>query len=288
MAVEIATEADNKALEACRGILQNRIESGEISLPVLPEVAGRVVELTNQADADIGELSTLIHQDQALAGHVLRIANSALYGSSVTIVSLQQAVTRLGTRLLGEIAIAVSLQSDVFAVTAYHDIVRDLWRHSLASGVYGKEVARVRRSNVEGQFLCGLLHGVGKPVVLQLIVEAIDSCNFNLTRDQIISLMDELHSSIGEKLCLEWNLPEMVRITCVYYRDYSNAPDYGEQVAMTYLSDRLAMWLIDPKLSEEALQNDPVFAALNLYPDEVESLLSKRDEVVETVSALAI
>ena len=36
---------------------------------------------------------------------------------------------------------------------------------------YAKEIARLRRSNVEGAFLCGLLHDIGKPVLLQTLVD---------------------------------------------------------------------------------------------------------------------
>ena len=48
-------------------------------LPVLPQVAGQVVSLSNDPNAELGELSSLIHQDQALAGHLLRISNSVAY-----------------------------------------------------------------------------------------------------------------------------------------------------------------------------------------------------------------
>ena len=59
--------------------LVERIDKDRIELPVLPQVAGRVMALANDPSADAARLSALIHQDQALAAHVLRIANSPAY-----------------------------------------------------------------------------------------------------------------------------------------------------------------------------------------------------------------
>ena len=36
---------------------------------------------------------------------------------------------------------------------------------------FAKEIARMRRANVESAFLCGLLHDIGKPVILQALAD---------------------------------------------------------------------------------------------------------------------
>ena len=108
--MDTITRTDCDALETCRKVLTRRIDSDELRLPVLPQVAGQVVALSNDPNAELGELSSLIHQDQALAGHLLRISNSVAYRGGETIVSLQQAVTRLGMQILSDMAMAVSVQ----------------------------------------------------------------------------------------------------------------------------------------------------------------------------------
>ena len=91
-------------------LLSEGIDSGKIKVPILPRVAGQVLKLTNNADAEMEDFSRLIHTDQALASHVLRIANSAAFSRGTQIISLKQAVARLGMRLLAEIAVAISVQ----------------------------------------------------------------------------------------------------------------------------------------------------------------------------------
>lgn len=95
------------------------LNSSSLELPVMPRVANKVLALTHDPNAEVSDLSELIHSDQSIASHVLRIANSAAYGGGDQIVSLQQAVARLGMNLLGEIAIAVSVQNDLFKAPGF-------------------------------------------------------------------------------------------------------------------------------------------------------------------------
>jgi len=68
--------------------------------------------MAGDPDPDVADLSDLIHKDQTLASGVLRIANSAAYCTGDPIVSLRQAVMRLGMSILSEIAMAACLRSD--------------------------------------------------------------------------------------------------------------------------------------------------------------------------------
>lgn len=140
-------------IEQIEHILVQKIEQGEIELPLLPQVASQVMALTSDPEADAAKISSLIHQDQALAAHVLRIANSPAYMPRSPVASLQHAVAMLEINLLSEIAFTASLKAGAFQVPGHEDDVKQLWRHSLASGAFAKEVARTRRINVESGFL---------------------------------------------------------------------------------------------------------------------------------------
>ncbi|MGK0339106.1 MAG: HD-like signal output (HDOD) protein, partial [Candidatus Azotimanducaceae bacterium] len=79
-----------------RLIFEDQLDRNEITLPVLPEVAATVIQLSTSEDVDAQQLANLIQGDMSLAGHVMRVANSALYRPVTPFVSLQQAITRLG------------------------------------------------------------------------------------------------------------------------------------------------------------------------------------------------
>ncbi len=267
--------------------LIQKIEAGEIELPLLPRAASQVMALASDPAADAAKLSALIHQDQALAAHVLRIANSPAYMPRSPVVSLQHAVAMLGITLLSEIAFTASLKSGAFKAPGYEDDVKRLWRHSLASGAFAKEVARMRRVNVESAYLCGLLHEIGKPVVLQTATALAQTQRLTIEKSILYGWIDGYHSRVGTLIAEKWGLPKQVATAIQYYDDYDHAESFRQECLLTCASDRLASHVLAPEdLPEESLRTQPAFAELNLYPNDIDQLLTTKDQVLAVVNAL--
>jgi HD-like signal output (HDOD) protein len=268
--------------------LVERIDAGEIDLPLLPQVASQVLRLTSDPSADAAKLSALIHQDQALAAHVLRIANSPAYMPRTPIVSLQHAVAMLGVTLLAEIALTISIQSGALQAPGYEADIKHLWRHALASGVYAKEIARLRRLNVENAYLCGLLHAIGKPVVLRAITRLAADLQAPLNRDMLPACIEGHHIRVGALVADRWALPKPVAHAIAYYQCYEQTPAFRQEVMITCLADRLATFLLAPEpFDDDTFRDHFVIADLNLYPQDVDKLLGLKDQILAVVQALA-
>jgi HD-like signal output (HDOD) protein len=274
--------------EQAEQLLVERIDKDRIDLPVLPQVAGKVMALANDPSADAARLSALIHHDQALAAHVLRVANSPAYMPRTPIASLQHAVAMLGVNQLSEIAVTISLKSGAVKVPGHEADLKQLWRHALASGAYAKEIARTRRYNVEGAYLCGLLHAVGKPVVLKTVTTIAAELHRPLAPSLLASLLDGYHSRIGSLIAVEWALPPQVAEAITFYRVYEQAPSHRQEVMMTCLADRLATYLLNPdSFDDSTIREHSVFADLNLYPNDIDSLLSLKEKILNLVDTMA-
>ncbi len=274
-------------LETLEQALVQKIDKGEVELPLLPQVASQVMALTSDPSADAAKLSSLIHQDQALAAHVLRIANSPAYMPRSPVVSLQHAVAMLGINLLSEIAFTASLKTGAFQVPGHEEDVKRLWRHSLASGAFGKEVARARRVNVESAYLCGLLHGIGKPVVLRTVAALAREKKLALDKPGVACLVDGYHSRVGGLIAEKWALPKQVAEVIHYYADYDHAASFRQECMLTCVADRLATHLLTPdEMPEDTLRDHPVFAELNLYPNDIDQFLAGKDKVLAMVNAM--
>jgi HD-like signal output (HDOD) protein len=288
MNTDIDQAQNLKMPEQVERALVERIDKDRIDLPVLPQVAGKVMALTNDPAADAARLSALIHQDQALAAHVLRIANSPAYMPRTPIASLQHAVAMLGVNQLSEIAVTISLKSGTVKIPGHEADVRQLWRHALASGAYAKEIARMRRYNVESAYLCGLLHAVGKPVVLKTVTTIAGEMHIPLDSSAIIAFLDGYHSRVGSLIATEWALPPQVADAITYYGLYEQAPSHRQEAMMTCLADRLATYILVPdSFDDTTLREHGVFADLNLYPNDIDALLSLKEKVVNLVETMA-
>jgi putative nucleotidyltransferase with HDIG domain len=281
------TQTATNPIEQLERALVQRLEQGELELPLLPQVASQVMALTSDPAADAAKLSSLIHQDQALAAHVLRIANSPAYMPRSPVVSLQHAVAMLGINLLSEIAFTASLKAGAFQVPGHEDEVKQLWRHSLASGAFSKEVARARRVNVESAFLCGLLHAIGKPVVLRSAAAIAQKQNIPADKPMLLQLMNGYHSRVGCLIADKWGLPKQVAEAIQYYVDYDHATSFRQECLLTCVADRLATHLLTPDdMPEDTLRDHPAFTELNLYPNDIDQLVACRDKVLAVVNAM--
>jgi putative nucleotidyltransferase with HDIG domain len=266
--------------------LETRIASGALELPLLPHVASQVLALSTSDEVSARLLADLLHRDQAIAAHVLRVANSPLYRPRVPIVSLQQAISRLGITILREIVTTVSVQSRVFNVPGYAAEARALWQHAVYTAAYAKEIARQCRRNVESAFLGGLLHDVSKPVLLLALTDMPACQHEPLTPPVVAAILERYHIEVGTLLASAWTLPPEVYESIVYHHDPHAAPAYPELVMVTCIADRVAYGLVQPAVDIELLCHDPLWAQLNLYPDDVAALLAKHQAMVQGIEVL--
>ncbi len=269
--------------------LRQRCASGALELPVLPEVAQQVMAATSREDADARVLADLIRRDAAFAAHLLRVANSPAYASRTPIVSLQQAISRLGLRTIREIAVLISCKTRAFQVKGHEEDVRLLFRHSLAAGLYAQEIARTRRLNVEDAFLAGLLHDVGRPTAIQASVDLQAELGLSaLTKEDIHRVVGAVHEEVGEAMLRAWGLSPRLASAVRHHHHPQNAGDAAAAATLVQLADDFAHYAAPLRpVSDDDLRRHPAAAALNLYPELVEALLARRDEVIAQVEAIA-
>ncbi len=273
----VASSSKPDAETPLRLRIQQRIARGDVPIPVLRDVARRVVELANDPDASASDLSALVHRDPALAAHVLRVVNSAAFAGQASITSLQQAVTRLGMARLRDIAVAVSV-AGAFESRAHKAVLRTVWTRSLARATWAREVARQGRRSVETAFVSGLLKDIGLPVALQLASEeGVESTP---------TWLADWSGPLGLEVVEAWRLPGAVG-ACIAYAD---DPDCAGELSWDVWTVGLASALVDASQvggdAEEVRQHGAV-EALNLYPEDLDGLFGRADRVADAVRALS-
>ncbi len=79
------------------------------TLPSLPAIAITVIELANEPDAGLNEISKHVEMDPALAAKKLKVAGSPVFNRRQTPTNVGQAVNLLGTNGANMIALSFSL-----------------------------------------------------------------------------------------------------------------------------------------------------------------------------------
>jgi putative nucleotidyltransferase with HDIG domain len=259
----------------------------DIELPILPEVSARVIALCEDEKANAKAIEAVLERDPSLASPILRIANSSAYAPQEPIVSLQQAVSRLGLATIRNIVLAVSLQGRVFKVAGQQTRVRSIWLHCAVTAAFGREIARKQRRNVEAAFLCGLLHDIGRPIVLQATVDALAHRTKEALPPALLeTAMDEFHEDVAGRMVEAWKLADWTVAAVTHHHHPEKAAPHEEHAHIAYLADQLADWATDDsKKAADFVSDDPAFEPLNLYPEDIEALLAYRGKALEVAEA---
>jgi putative nucleotidyltransferase with HDIG domain len=265
-------------------LFARQINERKLELPPMPATAAEVMSLSQQETTDAARLSAVIHRDPTIASNVLRVANSAAYAGQVQCASLQQAVSRLGMQLITEIATAVAVRGRMFGNPACVELLKALWQHSVLTAFFTKEIARQRRRNVEIAFLCGLLHDVGKAVLLNGVDRVLGKGELAVPVPVLLSAIDEQHLPAGGLLAHEWKLPDQVMEAMQWHHAPEQAPRFGDMAMTVALADRLAHLTAPSILGEAATEDEirqhPVLVGLNLYRDALDGLLALRERAL--------
>jgi len=219
----------------CSAVLEHFSQVSK-AVPPFPAIATKVHQAVNQPDVDLNELVRLMNSDPAIAGEVLRLANSPVYRGSIELESTRDAVLRLGLREVSKLASAASMLS-LFDTDARATRARfgDAWRdvhHHLVTTAYGAGWLAMERNPglYDRAFLGALLHDVGKVVVLRGLA-GLPEPLASASPAAVDCVLEGLHTDIGAEVVRAWELPEGVVTICAAHH-YVNIPAGPEHEAM--------------------------------------------------------
>ena len=279
-------QSEQRPGEAIRSAAAAAVSSDSCALPVLPEVSVQLLKLTNDIECDPADIVALFKRDQSLTGHLLKTTNSTRYGGGQTVTSIQHAVARLGLIQVREIVMLISCRSQVFNVAGFDDDVRHSFELSLATAAFNQEIARVRRLNVEDAFLCGLLHDVGRPVLLQALSDIRTASQIDCSDEELRAAAEQNRIPMATRLVLSWDLPQRIARTIEHQVSPCEAGELEVQAAMLNLAADLATAALDGSLNSEACLH-PMVDVLNLYPEDLTTIAQQAETITKWVKATA-
>lgn len=189
------------------------------SLPTLPVVALRVLELTAKRDVSLRELASVIENDPAIATKVLRTVNSSYYSLSRRCGSIQQALAFLGLQTVKALVLGFSLARSIdgggddevaFDYLAY-------WRRSLFSAAAAREIALLaRRCDPDEAFVAALVEDLGMVALWHAYgdryLQVIDLAKGDHRRLAAIEqrTLEIDHALVGAEMLARWRFPEEI------------------------------------------------------------------------------
>ena len=193
-----------------------KILRGLVNLPPMPHIILKAREIIADPDSSLKTLADTIETDQALVAKVLTLANSAYYGVSGMVSSIQHASVLLGQKTLVQL-ITISASSSLLnqKLKSYQVAPDEMWKHSLACAFGARRLCEKNQPDlVEDAFVAGLLHDAGKIILdpyLERHKDEFDRLSRQMDRpffevEKAIIGFD--HAEIMARACRLWRFPE--------------------------------------------------------------------------------
>ena len=266
---------------------------GVASLVSLPEVCIQVNGMVEDERSSAADIARVISQDPGLTARLLKIANSSFYRFPSKIETVSRAVTIIGTRELRFLVLAASAVRSFDRISNDDIDMASFWRHSVYCGVIARILAgRCRVLHSERLFVAGLLHDVGRLVMLSRIPDLVQVMHFRARQAAIPmyeaerEVFDTDHGEVGAELMKLWRLPASLQTAAAYHHEPQRAPEYALEASLVHIASVLAQLA---ELGSSNLQDaEPVspFAwdLTHLTPDVVEAVLQEaRAQFLETL-----
>lgn len=271
-------ELSNEA-RAIEELLLESLDGHDLSMPPLPKVPERVLRMLRDAECDWGPVADEISEDEVIAAAVLRTANSAMYGGVERITAVRPAVNRLGSKVIRVLMMHQALRAVTFrGKRGGRELARTIWCESLASAYIMAELAGFMGAGVEDAFLIGLLHDIGKVVVMRVVADEESAMDYPLDAGTFEYLCDRCHEEFGALIADAWRLSPDLRALAADHHSHPNLVD-------PLRSKRLMLQLTD--MINSAIGYGPAGAYKILESRAaVELGLADREDFVELLSRL--
>jgi HD-like signal output (HDOD) protein len=200
-------------------------------MPSLPTTVTKVLEICNDPKVNPSDLNRIISMDPVLMAKVLKLINSAYYGTGQQVTSLARAIIMLGINTVKNLALSTAALGNFSRYTSKSGLDMDgFWRHSLCVGVAAKLLAKKRgvdRRLWEEYFCAGLLHDIGKIPVNAALGEdymlAVSGADKEKTplfyvEDRLLNMN---HCIAGQLISEAWKIQGALRDVISYHHNYS-------------------------------------------------------------------
>ena len=186
------------------------------SLPSVPELYLEIADALQSPTASAERIAEIAGKDPAISAKLLQLANSAFFGFSRKVFSVEEAVQLLGVGVIQSLAMAVPIFSSFSRGKCPSFPLDQVWEHSIQAAVIGRRIASTHLDDsflAEQAFCAGVLHDLGKIILADGLPDAytvvLEEARKTHTPLHLVERkhFDTTHAEVGAYLLALWGLP---------------------------------------------------------------------------------
>lgn len=183
-----------------------------ITVPPQPQIIVDIHMEQAMPNPDINRIAKLISQDVGLAGTILKIVNSSLFGRKNRMTSIEQAVHILGLQSIVRIVEGLSIKGEMNDETIV--ALGRLWDSAMEMATICASVSRqIGYQSPDKAYCLGLFHNCGVPLLMKNFPNypEVMQSSYQNPEARVIDtenmLLKTNHAVVGYYVAKSWHLP---------------------------------------------------------------------------------
>lgn len=246
------------------------------ALPASPEILPKLQRILREPDAEMAEVVALFKLDPNLTAQLIRLSNSAYYGSSQNCNCVEDAIQRVGFQEVYRLVAALTSIELLGEELPLYDIpAQDHWLYSLRCATLMRELARLIGLDEDDAYTIGLLHALGMVVIDRYHQEhgldGIDDHQIPLDHDREMRLLGFDHAEVAAALMERWYFAPAITLPVRHQYEHTLAQEFKPYAYLLHLcKDAQEYMHSEPEHIAERLQSNPeLLTELSLSQEEV-------------------
>lgn len=220
-------------------------------LKPIPAVIHQIMGAAEKPDSSMAEIAEIIMYDPSITANILKTCNSAFFGLSRKIESIQDAITMMGIDQVVDIVLLKSSAGNLQASQSGYGLHEgELWKHAVSSALIARDLAiKQGAKNKQMIFTAALLKDIGKIILDRFVSDSYEKIEHLVSnegfsfREAEKSVIGIDHAEIGGIIAKMWKFsPKMVEMIRHHHLNDKNArKDLGTQIL--YVADNICMMM---------------------------------------------
>lgn len=186
-----------------------------VKLPVMQEVAQALIRTLSDDQADVASVTRIIAKDPVLTATLLRMANSAMFGLSRSVNTLDSAVTVVGMSHIRARALSICMANTFTFPPGMERL--DFWRNSMVCAGYARWLAASVGMDEQQAWLTGMMLRLGEVLIVQRVPDILERMESSpcasgerWERERDLAGFDE--GEVSAEIARRWDFPETVAL----------------------------------------------------------------------------
>ena len=221
--------------------------NGIHELPTLSTISLQLGRKLQDINTSASDVAAIIQHDQSLVTKLLKLVNSAFFGFSNKVASVQHALMLLGFNTVRNAVVSIDV---INAMQIKNKIkgfdITSFWGHAIGVAVIGKYLDQEAGGSCrEDIFTAGIIHDIGKLVMAHYFSDRFQEVWETMHREQLNFWEAEHryfplnHADIGAELARRWHLPEIMQNVIGFHHTPAKSDTGDHLVHIIHTADAL-------------------------------------------------